>query len=165
MSANPRGKPGQSPIATDIASLMARVEALEAQVSDLPVRVAAPSGPILEAGFGIVSQWEKNEVSVRPMPFGDPTEWKTATYSDESEIVNCANLFQLFVKGVTPVFWYRMANMSKPVVVPLHPDVDAWPPSMNWTEPADADLEASADLPIADAPDGGWDDISELEGL
>lgn len=172
MSANPRGKPGQSPIATDIASLMARVEALEAQASTQPVRVAAPSHPILDAGFGVVSRWEKNEVSVIPMPFGDPTDWRDATYDEEAEIVNCFAPFQLFrrladVTGITPVIWLRMANMDRPIAIPIHPDVDKWDPkpSMNWTPPDEADLEDSADLPIADAPAGGWNDIPELEGL
>lgn len=171
MSANPRGAPGQPPVDVELRTLRARVEALEAQIASLPVRTAAPSHPIVDAGFGVVTKWEKNVVSVRMMPFGNPADWKTADYGPEAdtsnEITNCFAPFQLFAKNVTPVIWLRMANMDRPIVIPIHPDVDKWDPkpSMSWTEPAEADLEESADLPIADAPAGGWDDIPELEGL
>lgn len=136
----------------------------------LPPAAKARGGAALRyCAFGVVSQWEKDKVAFTPMEFGDPNTWATtAVYRTENEVALAFAPRQIFNKrGVagrtpTPCLLIHPYNCDRPIIIPLHPEVDTWnpKPSLPWTEPAPGELETPATVVIPNEPPGGWNDIN-----
>lgn len=130
---------------------------------------AGGAGAVRECAFGVVSQWEKNKVAFIPMEHGDPNTWATtAVYRTPNEVLVAFAPRQLFNKrGVsgrtpTPCILLWPYNSDRPIIIPLHPDVDTFDPkpSLPWTEPTAGELETPATVTIPNEPIGGWNDIN-----
>jgi hypothetical protein len=121
------------------------------------------TGPVL----GRVVAWEKDWVSVAIMGRGDAEAWLVDdSYNDLQVLPKVFAPRQIWAQPHATVtlslcllFW--PSNCTEPIALPYHRFVDVWTPqpSHPWTPPDPDDLADSADLPVADAPEGGWDDL------
>lgn len=138
--------PQSGTVRQDTNALLRRVNKLERETADSPVREAT-GGSVGRDGFiGRIVAWHEDKCNVERMLFGDPDDWGNAEFS--GSLVECVwtGVATGYVCG-DPVWVWTPPNSSKPVamawvnVIGDHPDGSGVPdPEYQAVEPSAGEI-------------------------